>query len=249
MYYSQFGEDKVLAAIFKDKKDGLCIEVGANDGVNDSTTLHFEEIGWKCILVEPNPILCELIRKSRRATLIEAAASGCKGEVSLFVGEGAERAHGVSTINSTNEALEKIESYGFTYREIKVQAKTLDEMLGDLELDCEIDFISVDVEGHELEALKGFSLYRWRPKIILVEDNSNFESLIVSNYLKKYGYLRFMRTGVNDWYAHKGSADLVNLNSRLKYYIFALIAKAKSVLRKIPFLLNLKSFIIKNSRQ
>tara|TARA_R110001583_G_C5671425_1_gene411195 strand:- start:22869 stop:23633 length:765 start_codon:yes stop_codon:yes gene_type:complete len=246
MYYSQFGEDKILAEIFKGKTDGLCIEVGANDGVNDSTTMHFEEIGWTCILVEPNPVLCNSIRKSRGATLIEAAASDNKGEVSLFVAEGAERAHGVSTISSAQEALDKIKSYGFTYSEVRVQAKTLDEMLGALKLAREIDFISVDVENHEIEAIRGFSLERWHPKIILIEDNSNYENSIVSNYLKQFGYLRFMRTGVNDWYAHKDNTELVNLNSRSRYALRALNVKARTVIKRIPGMLKLKDFLSDN---
>lgn len=112
MYYSQFGEDKILAEIFRGKSKGLCIEVGANDGVNDSTTMYFENVGWNCILIEPNPELCKMIRASRNSTLIESAASDRSGEVTLFVAEGAERAHGVSTINSGEEALNKIKSYG-----------------------------------------------------------------------------------------------------------------------------------------
>ena len=98
VYYSQFGEDKILAEIFNGKSNGLCIEVGANDGVNDSTTMYFEKIGWKCILLEPNPDLCKLIRVARNSILVELAASDKNGEVTLFVAEGAERAHGVSTI-------------------------------------------------------------------------------------------------------------------------------------------------------
>ena len=243
MHYSQFGEDKILAEIFKYKTEGLCIEVGANDGVNDSTTMYFEEIGWECILIEPNPMLCNSIRTSRNATLIEAAASDKRGVVSLFVAQGAERAHGVSTISSTEDALKKIESYGFTYSEVKVQAKTLDDMLDDIGFTSEIDFISIDVESHEIEALRGFSIERWHPKIILIEDNSNYQNSTVCKYLKKYGYLRFKRTGVNDWYAQKGDTKLVNFNSRSSYALQALNAKTKVMIKRIPGMLKLREFL------
>ena len=43
MYYSQFGEDKILEQIFNKKKAGLCVEVGANDGINDSNTIEAYE--------------------------------------------------------------------------------------------------------------------------------------------------------------------------------------------------------------
>ncbi len=243
MYYSQFGEDKILAEIFNRKTEGLCIEVGANDGINDSNTMYFENIGWNCILIEPNPDLCRMIRAARSSTLIEVAASDKNGETSLFVAEGAERAHGVSTINSAEEALNKIKSYGFTYSEVQVKTRPLNEILDSLKIGRAIDFISVDVEGHELEVLKGFSLERWKPTVILVEDNSNFDNADVSNYLKRFGYLRFMRTGVNDWYAHKTNANLVNSYSRSKYYWVAFKTRAKNNIRKIPGVLRVKRFL------
>ena len=244
MYYSQFGEDKILAEIFERKISGLCIEVGANDGVNDSTTMYFEKIGWKCILVEPNPILCKLIRSLRNSTLIEVAASDKNGNTSLFVAEGGERAHGVSTIESTEVALDKIKSYGFTYNEVQVKTKTLNEILDSLKIDREIDFISIDVEGHELKVLEGFSLERWKPVVILVEDNSNYNNADVSNHLKDFGYLRFMRTGVNDWYAHKTNKQLVNFYSISKYKWIPYMAIVKNYLRKIPGVRRIKRFLI-----
>jgi FkbM family methyltransferase len=243
MYYSQFGEDRILAEIFSEKSEGLCIEVGANDGVNDSNTMHFENVGWDCILIEPNPVLCNMIRASRKATLFEVAASDKNGETSLFVAEGAERAHGVSTINSAENALNKIKSYGFTFTEVKVNTKLLDEILNEVKIAREIDFISVDVEGHELEVFKGFSLDRWKPTIILVEDNSNFENSDVSSYLKTFGYLRFRRTGVNDWYAHKTNKALVNLYSRCKYSCIAFKASTKNNIKRIPGVLKVKRFL------
>ncbi|MBC7405103.1 MAG: FkbM family methyltransferase [Cytophaga sp.] len=242
-YYSQFGEDRILAEIFNKKATGLCIEVGANDGVNDSTTMYFEKLGWNCILVEPNPILCKLIRSFRNSTLIEAAASNENGKTSLFVAEGSERAHGVSTIDSTDVALNKIKSYGFTYNEVQVETTTVNEILDNLKIDRAIDFVSVDVEGHELKVLEGFSLERWKPVVILVEDNSNYINADVSNYLKTFGYLRFMRTGVNDWYAHKTNKQLVNFYSRSRYNWVAYKAIAKNNLRKIPGVLRIKRFL------
>lgn len=241
MYYSQFGEDKILSEIFSDQNSGVCVEVGANDGINDSTTLYFEKIGWKCILVEPNPVLCQMIRASRKAPLYEFAASDRRGVATLYIAEGAERAHGVSTICAEEEARNKIKSYGFSYRPVQVHTKTLDEILVGLKLSCGIEFVSIDVEGHELAVLRGFSIERWRPIVILVEDNSNFEDAAVSNYLKPFGYIRFMRTGVNDWYAHKKNSKLVNSYSRARYHWLASKTRAKNKLKKIPGAVRIKS--------
>lgn len=245
MYYSQFGEDKILAEIFNEKSHGLCIEVGANDGVNDSTTLYFEKIGWDCILVEPNPVLCQMIRVARSSRLYEFAASDKSGVVTLFVAEGAERAHGVSTISSDEESLNKIKSYGFTYSKVQVQTKTLDEILSELKPGCEIDFVSIDVEGHELDVLRGFSIERWSPTVVLLEDNSNFENATVSNYMKQFEYVRFMRTGVNDWYAHRKNKKLVNLYSRGEYNWTVLKVRVKKQIKKVPGVVKVRNFLLK----
>ena len=57
MFHSQFDEDRILNGIFAGKSPGICVEVGANDGVHGSNTLFFEKLGWQCVLIEPNPML------------------------------------------------------------------------------------------------------------------------------------------------------------------------------------------------
>jgi FkbM family methyltransferase len=241
-YYSQFGEDKILFDIFQRKTCGVCVEVGANNGVDDSNSLFFEKLGWKCILVEPNPILCQMIRSTRSSLLYECAASDRSGKATLYVAEGAERAHGVSTISAEEEAQNKIKSYGFTCRPVQVDTRTLDDILAELKLSSGIDFVSIDVEGHELEALKGFPVDRWTPTVIIIEDNSNFEDVSVRNYLKHFGYVCFKRTGVNDWYAHRTKRDLVNLRSRSRYIWNALKTRLKTRLEKVPLLVKIKRY-------
>jgi FkbM family methyltransferase len=247
-YYSQFGEDRALSGIFGGKRDGLCVEVGANDGINDSNSMHFEGIGWQCILVEPNPALCEMIRRTRSAALYEVAASGQSGETSLFIAEGAERAHGVSTINSDEGALDKIKSYGFSIREVRVKTRPLDDILVESKVSRPIDFISIDVEGHELEVLKGFSIDRWKPTIMLIEDNSNFSDATVADYLRTFGYVPFMRTGVNDWYAASSNSELVNMRTTGARQLILFRARAEEALKRVPGLVALSRFVRKRFR-
>ncbi len=246
MYYSQFGEDKILFEIFQRKTGGVCVEVGANNGVDDSTSLFFEKIGWKCILVEPNPILCQMIRSARNSLLYECAVSDRRGVATLYVAEGSERAHGVSMLSVEEEgARNKIKSYGFTCHPVQVDTRTLDDILAELTLSSGIDFVSIDVEGHELEALKGFSIERWKPMIMLVEDNFDFGNNTVSNYLKKFGYVRFMRTGVNDWYAHRTNKQLVNMRNKTRIKWLAWLAfkrRVKNKLIKIPLISKLAGY-------
>ena len=49
--------------------------------------------------------------------------------------------------------------------------RTLDEILTEARAPSPIDLLSVDVEGHELDVLRGFDFARWRPRLILLEDH------------------------------------------------------------------------------
>ena len=128
-YFSQFGEDRILAGIFQGRRSGTCVEVGANDGVQGSTTLFFEKLGWNCILVEPNPDLCAEIKSKRSAVVIECAASNTRGSVTLHVAEGAWRADAMSTVSTREEDQQRIRQQGFTTRSMSVATATLDELL------------------------------------------------------------------------------------------------------------------------
>lgn len=244
-FYSQFGEDRILIDIFSDVPNGLCIEVGANDGINDSTSFHFEKKGWRCILIEPNPDLCKTIRAHRNSELVECAASDKAGETTLYVASGSERAHGVSTVIQSEDALKRIGSFGFTYTSVKVETQTLDQILNLQKIDRPIDFLTIDVEGHELAVLKGFDIEKWHPTIIILEDNSNYEDAAVRNHLNGFDYVPFRRTGVNEWYAHKDNSTLINVSSLVSYHY----ARVKAVwirhLKAVPGLLRLKRYLLR----
>lgn len=218
IYYSQFGEDRLLDKLFQGKRQGICIEVGANNGVDGSTTLHFEKLGWDCILIEPNPTLCGQLRAKRKALLFECAASSVSGTAILHVAVGAEQSHAVSALGDERKPAQILKEHGFRTAPVEVVTRRLDEILDEAQPSAGIDFVSIDVEGHELELLKGFSLDRWRPMVLIIEDNSPFWKNEVRDYLRAVGYVRFRRTGVNDWYAHVSNWALTGSGRRLAYY-------------------------------
>ncbi len=205
--YSQFREDKILERIFPGKR-GTCVEVGANDGITGSTTYYFEKKGWSCVLVEPVPGLCGKIRRFRSSPVFECAASSETGEGVLHVPESAES---LSTLSPT--ALLPGAAGGGTsrVREITIRKRRLDDILLEAGISG-MDFVTIDVEGHEMEVMKGFTLEKFRPGIIIVEDNSDRNDKTVEKYLEGKGYKKFFRTGVNDWYA-AGSDAVVSPGS------------------------------------
>ncbi len=217
-YYSQFGEDRILETMFAPDYRGQCVEVGANDGVYGSTTLRLEQLGWSTVLVEPNPALAAKLRQERKAQVFECAASDQAGTATLHIAEGAPHADGVSLL-ATNEAsaAKKIARFGFAIRPIDVAVRTMDSILAEAKATPGIDFISIDVEGHEMSALRGLDLDRWIPTILLIEDNSEGTDLTVRRYLAGQGYVPFRRTGVNDWYAREDNHGLASTDARADY--------------------------------
>jgi len=200
--------------------------------------------------------------------LYEYAASNQSGTKTLYMVEGRKRSDGMSTISTKDEVHSNIKKQGLVSNLVQVQTMTLDEIFTQAHINCDIDFISIDVEGHEYEVLEGFSIEKWKPCIILIEDNFYSENPI-HEYLEKYGYVRFMRTGVNDWYAHQNNSQLVNsrnikrakrvsLIMKIKNKFFRMIfltefrvftMKVKNRFRKVPILVKLKKFLtIKGSR-
>jgi FkbM family methyltransferase len=198
-FYSQQGEDRILARLFPGDQAGTCVDVGAHDGIQFSNSYYFEQIGWRCVLIEPAPKLCAAIRENRRSLLFECAASEAEGEAVLHWVEGADL---YSTVDADD-------SSGADTWEIRVRTRRLDDILTEAGV-ARIDFISIDVEGHEMSVLRGFSIERWKPRIVIIEDNSNLSDSSVLHFMEQHSYLRFYRTGVNDWYAAPGEWKLRN---------------------------------------
>ena len=195
-FFAQYGEDVILARLFPGR-NGTCVEVGANDGMKFSNTYHFEKKGWTCVLVEPTAELCERIRKFRSALLFECAASEVDGEAIFYVAEGADLYSSLET-KCTMENI--IASQNVKIKNVRVNTRRLDNILEESNI-RNIDFMSIDVEGHEISVLKGFSIERWQPRIVIIEDPTDLTETPVSKFMKERSYVRFYRAGGNDWYA------------------------------------------------
>jgi hypothetical protein len=79
-----------------------------------------------------------------------------------------------------------------------VPVRTLDDVLQEAKSPAPIDFLSVDVEGHEIKVLLGFDFARWRPRLILIEDHVG--NLDRHRFLQGSGYRLVRRAGNNGWY-------------------------------------------------
>ncbi len=183
------GESELVFEYFKKRPNGFFVEVGANHPTRRSQTWFLEQQGWKGLLVEPNPALCEQLRTSRPNSQVFEMALGADydvGEADLHIG----KADGHS-------ALKPRVSTVLTGQRIRVTVKTLDWVMENAG-PKEVDFVSIDVEGMELEVLRGFDLGRWQPKLLVIEDM--FVNHQTHRYVKAQKYKLVRRTGYNNWY-------------------------------------------------
>jgi FkbM family methyltransferase len=205
--YSQWGEDVAVWDFFHRATRGFFVEVGANEPSNLSQTLLLEQKGWTGILVEPQPACCERLRRLRPHSRVVQAACGSpaqRGKALFRVASQSDR--------SSLAALEPEDDVEFTST-ISVDMVTLDEVL-ERAGNPQIDFLSIDVEGGELEVLSGFDLAKHAPALMLLEDH--VENLRLHSYMKAHGYKLVRRTGSNNWYVPSDTPFPIGFSERLK---------------------------------
>ncbi len=231
-YFAQFGEDEILHGIFN-KNEGVCVEVGGFDGVTGSNTLFFEKLGWRCLIIEPMPDFCEKIKAVRNCEIAELAASDKIGEVEFFVASGVET---LSTIENNDDHFARIKKLSDKeIKKISVKTMPLNNVLIDRGY-TNIDFMTIDVEGHEMSVLAGMNFNLIAPRILIIEDNSNGDDSKVRDYMHKHSYVRFKRTGCNDWYINRRD-PIVSISqiilTQISITSSALWRKAKSTMKKL----------------
>jgi len=207
--YAQWGEDHFVWDYFHRKPRGFFIEVGANDAVNLSQTYLLEQNGWEGILVEPQESCCEKLRRVRQRSKVFQVACGApeqKGKTMFRVA-----AHNDRSMLASQEPDEDVE---FTHS-VEVDVTTLDDILLQSG-NPKPDFLSIDVEGAELDVLRGFTFSKHQPALVIVEDD--VFDLRVHSHLQAHGYKLVKRTGSNNWYVPSTAVFPVELGQRLRLF-------------------------------
>lgn len=210
-FYSQHGEDFILNEIFKKQNNGFFVEVGCIDGRRFSNTLTFEEKGWKGICVEAHSDYIELLKRNRPGSIIEHCAVGEKDEdIITFY---ANSRGSLSTLDRTKEQFfnTKFGKYFTGFEEQQVPKLTLNTIL-EKHAVPEIDFVSIDIEGYEVEALKGFDLALHKPKVLIVESDSNEHEDKLDNIILANKYEKRLKIKQNIFYIRSDIGDKIVLN-------------------------------------
>ena len=161
--YSFNAVDLIIDYIFKDKINGFYVDIGAQHPIANNNTYLFFKRGWSGINIDLDVKNIELFNISRPNDInLNNAISSSTSKKKLFF------YHDKSPINTLVEDVSNFQNA--TVKEIKtVKTITLNKVLENLSFDKEIDYMNIDVEGHELDVLKGFDLIRYKPNVISVE--------------------------------------------------------------------------------
>jgi FkbM family methyltransferase len=208
--YGQNFEDVLLWRCFGAQETGFWIDVGAWHPTVDSVTKRFYDKGpgWRGVNVEPVPTYYKMIEAERpRDTNLQVAIGDKPGTLTLTVFEGT----GGSSFDSL--FVEHFKERGFAPSTIEVRVRTLSEIFEEYgPKDQPVDFLKIDVEGWEKQAIDGMDLQRFRPRLLVVEatkPNSSepywdsWEPTILANRYKLVWF-----DGLNRWYVADEHAAL-----------------------------------------
>lgn len=184
-FASHIGQDAWVAGVFNSHSGGYFLDFGAFDGVTISNTLYLEqELGWRGICVEPNPRYFAEACRARSAILINAALYETSRETLSFID-----AHGLSSFEhhaSDDSWADRRREKG---RRITVDTINPTELLDRFDSPRVIDYMSLDVEGAELDVLKAFDFNKYEVTLLTVEHNHvEPRRQDVRDHLSQFGY-------------------------------------------------------------
>ena len=198
--FSQGDEDLIIDKYFNFKDKGFYVDIGANDPVRFNNTYRFYKKGWCGINVEPEEKNFRKLKRLRPA------------DINLCFGVGTQKIKTFyqflpSTLSTfSSKEAKRYKDLGFKMLgQRKIALKKLSSIIGQYTKGKEIDYMSIDTEGSDLDVLMSNNWSRLRPKLICIEVGERELKRAkwkktnekVSKYLKALGYKELYNNKVN----------------------------------------------------
>lgn len=186
--------------VFPENTNGFFLDIGAWHPVKLSNTKALEEAGWSGVCIEP--FLVEW--KGRTCQLVKKVVYSKAGKEMEF-----RQASEFGGLDATLKAHRKRTE---TAKRIKVITSTIEQVLMETNAPKYIEYVSLDIEGAELEALKAFPFNEYKVGAWTIEHNfQEPRRSQILELLKQHGYRRVRSVKWDDWYL---SHDLVAQKKR-----------------------------------
>jgi FkbM family methyltransferase len=162
--YSFGGIDLLINYLYKNKFNGVYIDIGCNHPIVGNNTYLLYQKGWSGINIDLDGHIIEMFNYFRPKDYnVNTAVSNSEEEIDFFFYH--ERS-AINTISkevhdSRKKKAEKVK---------KIQSTTLDSIIKNSPFfNKKINLLSIDVEGNELNVLKGFNLKKYYPEVLVIE--------------------------------------------------------------------------------
>lgn len=198
-YFSQSGEDGILKGFFynklANKEKGFCVDIGAFHPTNGNNTYFFYINGWRGINVDASPGSIKAFNAQRKRDINVEVGIALKEEKKTFyyLGENSMNSFSQHFIEDDRKIRDKVQ------QEIMIQTIRLETLLDKyLPANQEIDIMSIDVEGMDLEVIQSNNWDKYVPKVIVIEMQAKKLSDVFSNeintFLADKGYEPYAKT-------------------------------------------------------
>jgi FkbM family methyltransferase len=204
-YYGLNQLDKKIES-YVNFDNGFFVELGANDGITQSNTFYFEnKRGWKGVLVEPvghKYLECVKNRSQKTKIFCNACVSFDYKEEFVELVYSNLMTIPTKLESDINNPLEHAALGLKNQNDFKANFKfgskseTLNNILIKANAPLKIDFLSLDVEGAEIEVLKGINHKQFRFKYLCIETRDHKK---LSIYLLQNNYSLFKKLSIHDY--------------------------------------------------
>jgi methyltransferase FkbM-like protein len=186
-FHSDACQDRwIVLEVYPGLRTGFFVDLGSGDGEAKSNTKVLEDLGWNGVCIDPFPTNMS----GRRCTLFTVPVDSVSGKRVRF------RKAGV--LGGIEELLGRGKASTLTARVVELETRTLTELLAQAKAPPFIHYMSIDIEGAELEALKGLDFSRYRIGALTVEHNlEEPKRSEIRRLLERNGY-RLVRTVEQD---------------------------------------------------
>jgi hypothetical protein len=206
-YFSQSGQDWLVdQVLLKERRDGVFVDVGGYDGVTGSNTLFFETFrSWTGLLIEAVPSLSERAASFRRCPCVGAVLSGDGGAADfLRIDAGFVQMSGRIDTYDTGLLRQVCAHPDHRGKRHVVDTRRLCDVLDDHGISA-VDYMSVDLEGAEMDVLESFPFDRIAVKIFSIENAAARHELHALMTVQGYKLVEFL--GVDEVYCRPDLVD------------------------------------------